>query len=619
MKKILSILLSMMMVLTLSACNTTSSTSGKFTAGTYTGVASGRNGDITVEVTLSTEKIEKIEVVSHEETAGIAEPALEKIPAEIVEHQSLKVDIASGATITSEALIEAVKDALKNAGADVDALLVDINKADKDEETLEADVVIIGAGGAGMVAAITATEQGKNVIILEKKSIAGGNSTLSTGGMNAAKTKYQDENEFTEGEGVVSTIKNARDNYPELKELIDTVEKQYDEYLASPEGYFDSVELFILDTLVGGKNLNDPELVQTLAENSEEALYWLDSIGALLNQVGSFGGASTKRIHKPVNDEGKTISVGSYLVPILEKTCVDKGVTIIYDAPVTEILMEDGAAVGVKADGYTVNASSVIIASGGFGGNLEMVVEYKPELEGFASTNTSGITGDGIKMAEAIGAALVDMEQIQIHPTAEYESKALITEGLRGDGAILVNQDGVRFFDEVGTRDAVSAAEIAQPGSYAYLIIDQAMVDKSAVIAGYIKAGYTKQGETYEELAKEIDVDEAVFAETMEKWNASVEAGKDEEFGRTSMANPLDTAPYYAIKVSPGVHHTMGGIKINTNAEVVDTDGNVIPGLFAAGEVTGGVHGANRLGGNAVADIVIFGRIAGNSAATYSE
>ena len=419
-------------------------------------------------------------------------------------------------------------------------------------------------------------------------------------------------------------IAAAKESYPELAELTATVEQQYADWQAAgSQGYFDSIELFELDTLVGGKNVNNHELVEVLATQAKDGIEWLKTVGADLSQVGSFGGASVKRIHKPVDENGKTLSVGSYLVPILEKAMLDKGVTLYTETAATEILMQDGKAVGIKATGkdanYTINTKSVVVASGGFAGNSEMVISYKSDLEGFASTNAATITGDGIKMAEAVGAALVDMEQIQIHPTVEFNSAALITEGLRGDGAILVNQDGKRFFDEVGTRDAVSAAEIAQPGGYAYLVIDQKMVDASSVIAGYIKKGFTVQGESYAELAEAIGCDAATLEETMNKWNEAVANKNDAEFGRTSFANPLDTAPYYAIKVSPGVHHTMGGIKINTNTEVLDKEGNVISNLFAAGEVTGGVHGANRLGGNAVADIVVFGRIAGQNAAKAAE
>ena len=297
--------------------------------------------------------------------------------------------------------------------------------------------------------------------------------------------------------------------------------------------------------------------------------------------------------------------------------------TILTETLANKILTTDvGAACGVVATGkngetVTVNAKAVVLATGGFGANLDMVVEYKPELAGFMTTNAAGAQGQGITMAKAVGADTVDMDQIQIHPTVEANTAALITEGLRGDGAILVNADGKRFTDEVGTRDVVSAAEIAQPGSYSWLIVDQKMVDASSVIAGYIKKGYTQQGDTYEALAEAIGVDGETFAATMNVWNDCVANKTDAEFGRTSFANPLDTAPYYAIKVTAGVHHTMGGLKIDTAAEVLTQHDEVIPGLFAAGEVTGGVHGANRLGGNAVADFVVFGRIAGNSAVEY--
>ena len=364
--------------------------------------------------------------------------------------------------------------------------------------------------------------------------------------------------------------------------------------------------------MIGGKGINDPALVETLCSNSADAIDWLDEHGITLHSVSSFGGASVKRIHRPVNAEGKTVSVGSYMIPLLEENCEKAGVQMMLNTTATEILTDDnGAAVGIKATGasgetITINAKAVVLTTGGFGANLDMVVEYKPELKGFMTTNAPGILGQGIKMAQAIGADTVDMDQIQIHPTVEANTAALITEGLRGDGAVLINAEGKRFIDEVGTRDVVSAAEIAQTGSYSWLVVDQAMVDASSVIQGYIKKGYTVTGETYEELGKAMGVDEAAFAETMNTWNGYVEAKNDPDFGRTSFANKLDTAPYYAIKVTAGVHHTMGGLKINTNTEVLKADGSVIPGLFAAGEVTGGVHGANRLGGNAVADFTVF-------------
>ena len=494
---------------------------------------------------------------------------------------------------------------------------------------LNCEIVVVGAGGAGMVAALQAVENGaESVIIVEKSWLAGGNTIRSTGGMNAAVTPNQDNYEFKANAGVEKTLNTAEKSWADnadVMALYTVVKAQYDAYKANPEGYFDSVELMMLDTLIGGNGINDMELVHTLAKNSADGIAWLkDAQNADLVQVGAFGGASVNRIHKPVNAEGKTVSVGGYLVPILEANCkANDKITMLFETKATEIIMANGAAAGVvvtDANGsYKINAEAVVLASGGFGANNDMVASFQPTFDGYITTNDPNITGDGIVMAQAVGAAVVDMEQIQLHPTVYQKTAALITEGLRGDGAILVNKEGLRFFDEVSTRDKVSAAEFAQTDGVAYLIVDQAMVDKSAVIAGYISKGMTTTGATYEELAANTGItDPAAFAATMAKWNACVEAGKDEEFGRTSFANKLDTAPYYAIEVGPGVHHTMGGLKINSNAEVLDAKGAAIAGLYAAGEITGGVHGGNRLGGNAVADIVVFGRIAGASAQSYT-
>ena len=597
-------------------------------SGDFTGTAKGFGGDVSVTLTLTDGAITGCTAEGKEETQGVGSEAIAKMPGEIAESGSIAVDGVSGATVTSTAIKEAAAAALTAAGLNPDDYKTAVeNDASAEDSTVDADVVVVGAGGAGMTAAITAAAEGKTVVILESQSMVGGNSVRATGGMNAGKTVYQDENEFGESAGVEKTLKTAAEKYADnetITALAKTVSEQWAAYQANPTGYFDSVELMELDTMIGGKGINDPELVETLCANSADAIDWLDEHGITLHNVSSFGGASVKRIHRPVNAEGKTVSVGSYMIPLLQENCEKAGVKMMLDTTATEILTDaNGAAVGVKATGasgetVTVNAKAVVLASGGFGANLDMVVKYKPELKGFMTTNAPGIQGQGIEMAQAIGAATVDMDQIQIHPTVEANTAALITEGLRGDGAILINEEGQRFIDEVGTRDVVSAAEIAQTGSYSWLVVDQAMVDASSVIQGYIKKGYTVTGATYEELGKAMGVDAAAFAETMEKWNGYVEAKNDPDFGRTSFANPLNTAPYYAVKVTAGVHHTMGGLKINANTEVLNEKGEVIPGLFAAGEVTGGVHGANRLGGNAVADFTVFGRIAGAAASDYA-
>ena len=620
MKKLISILLCVCMVLTMGLAVAADGVSGDFT-----GTAKGLGGDVTVTLTLKDGKIVGCTATGDKETEGIGSKVIDSFPAIVAESGSIAVDAISGATVTSNAFVAAAEAALTEAGLNPEDYKTAIATATGEDRTVDADVVVVGAGGAGMTAAISAAADGLKVVVVESQAMVGGNSVRATGGMNAAKTPLQDKNTFGESAGVEKTLA-AAEGYADnetITALAATVSEQWKAYQANPEGYFDSVELMELDTMIGGKGINNPELVKTLCSNTADSIVWLDSVGASLTSVGAFGGASVKRIHRPVNAEGKTLSVGAYIVPILEKNLQDAGVEIILNTTVDTILTDaNGAACGVSGvanDGskLTVNADAVILTTGGFGANLDMVVSYKPELAGFMTTNAAGIQGQGIKMAEALGAATVDMDQIQIHPTVEANTAALITEGLRGDGAILVNAEGKRFFDEVSTRDKVSAAEIAQPGSYSYLIVDQAMADASNVIQGYIKKGFTTQGETYEELAKALGMDEAAFAETMNTWNGYVEAKNDPEFGRTSFANPLNTAPYYAIKVTAGVHHTMGGLKINPAAEVLTEDGSAIAGLFAAGEVTGGVHGANRLGGNAVADFVVFGRIAAQSAADY--
>ena len=622
-----SLLLAGAMFLTACGGSASSTSAAGGVSGSFTGTAKGM-GDVSVTLTLTDNVITDCTAKGDEETPGIGSVVIEQFPGEVVEGNTINLDSISGATITSNAFVEAAKAALTEAGLNPDDYMAKADKtANGENVSYDADVVVIGAGGAGMTAAMTAADAGQKVVILESQAMVGGNSARATGGMNAAKTVYQDENEFDQAAGVEKTLATAAEKYADnetITALAKTVSEQWAAYQANPTGYFDSVELMELDTMVGGKGINDPELVKTLCEGTADAIDWLDENGITLHNVSSFGGASVKRIHRPVNEEGKVVSVGAYMIPLLQENCEKRGIDIVLNTTADTILTDaNGAAVGVSGtdkDGNTVvvNAKSVILATGGFGANLDMVTQYKPELAGFMTTNAAGAQGQGIEMATAIGAGTVDMDQIQIHPTVEANTAALITEGLRGDGAILVNANGERFIDEVGTRDVVSAAEIAQPGSYSWLIVDQAMADASSVIQGYIKKGYTKTGATYEELAKELDIDPATFANTMETWNRYVQAKNDPDFGRTSFANPLNNGPYYAIKVTAGVHHTMGGVTINSATEVLKEDGTVIPGLFAAGEVTGGVHGANRLGGTAVADFVVFGRIAGESAANYA-
>ena len=609
MKKLASVLLSLLML--------TGMMAGAF-ADTFTGDDAGI-GPITVTLTVEDGKITAAEVTGESETKGFGyEPIYEgKYAAAIVEAQGADIDVISGVTVTSNAVIAATEEAMIAAGLMTAETVV--------VEDVTCDVVVIGAGGAGMAAALQAADLGvENVIIVEKTGSTGGNTSRATGGMNAAKTVAQDKNEWKDATtaAVEKTIAGAKANYPALADLTAKVEEQFNAYKANPTGYFDSPELFALDTMVGGKGINNLDLVMTMVNNSAAAIDWLATKDSNLVSVGSFGGASVMRIHRALTAEGKTTPVGAYLVKTLTAAVdADAKVDLRMNTAATELVVTDGKVTGVKVTSehgdYTINAKAVILASGGFGADLERVAAYQPSLEGFVTTNSTGITGDGIDMAVAIGAATVDMEQIQIHPSVYTATSALITEGIRGDGAILVNQGGKRFVNELETRDVVSAAELAQEGGYAWTVVDQKMMDASSTYNGYYTKGFAVKGETIEELAAAMGTDAAVLTETLNTWNAAVAAQKDEEFGRMSFANPLDTAPYYAVMVAPGIHHTMGGVKINTAAEVLTEAGEAIPGLYAAGEVTGGVHGANRLGGNAVCDIIVYGRIAAQSAAEY--
>ncbi len=583
MKKLLCLLLAFAMLLVSAAAFAEAQPERSlFTPGSYTAEAQGIFVPVKVTVRVSENEIETVLVDATGETPELGGIAAEKMAMAIMNAQTPNVDSVSGATVTSAAIIAAATDALKQAGADIAVL--DANRKDtkdegpKEEKTIDTEIVIIGAGGAGMTAAIMLQQAGKDFVILEKMPYVGGNTTKATGGMNASETHYQKE-----------------------------------------QGIEDSNALFAADTMKGGHALNDSSLVAVMANSSAGAIDWLDTIGAELPKISFSGGASVNRIHAPADGSG----VGAYLVDRFSAKLNELGVKVMLETAATELLTdEDGKIVGVKAVGpdaiYTINARAVILASGGFGANEAMYTTYRPDLKGTVTTNAPGATGDGIVMAQALGADLVDIEQIQLHPTVEQTTSILITESVRGDGAILVNQGGVRFTNELLTRDAVSAAELAQEGSYAYIIFDQKLRDNLKAVEKYVKSGITVQADTIEGLAEQLGIDPATLAKTLNDWNEIVKNQRDTQFGRTTgMKEDLTTAPYYAIKIAPGIHHTMGGVKINTAAEVINTEGAAIPGLFAAGEVCGGVHGGNRLGGNAVADIVIFGRIAAESAMAY--
>jgi len=441
--------------------------------------------------------------------------------------------------------------------------------------SITTDVVVIGSGGAGLAAALEVHEAGKEVIVIEKMPIIGGNTLRATGGLNAAGTSVQ-----------------------------------------ANLGIEDNTDSFYEDTMKGGYNKNDIELVKVLAEESADAIEWLLSLGGDFTDVGKLAGATNARAHRPTGGA----PVGPEVVKTLRLALEERGVTIMTETKALELISKDGKITGVVAvdkddKEITINALSVVLATGGFGANSTMLADLNKDLEGFGTTNQVGATGDGIAMAIEAGAALVDMEEIQTHPTAVPANGYMITEAVRGNGAILINRAGNRFVNELATRDVVSAAMLAQEGKTGFLFFDQGVTDSLKAIEGYIKQGIVTEGETLEELAEKLGVDSEGLKATVASYNEFVAAKEDTEFGRNDMPRVLENAKYYAIEVGPAVHHTMGGIKINTEGQVLNNEGNAIEGLYAAGEVTGGVHGGNRLGGNALTDLIVFGRIAGRKAA----
>lgn len=538
--------------------------------GTFIGKSDGRNGPIEVAVTIKNGKIVDAEVIKDFESPNIADIAKQTIISQFLEEGSTAtLDAVSGATITSNALFDAIDEAL--------AISQGTKKAAIIYKDSEYDIVIIGAGGAGLTAATEASSKGAKVLVLEKMGIIGGNTNYSTGGINASYTKEQQR-----------------------------------------LGIKDSKEVFFNDTMKGGQYLNDPELVTTLVENSADMVEWLQSpmIGADLSDVGAFGGATNKRIHRPKGGQ----AIGAHLVPLLQKATLNQGAEIRLNNKAIDILSDNGKVCGVKVayEGgeYTVHTKAVIVATGGFGANPEMVEFYQASLAGFSTTNHKGATGDAFAMVEKFDAQLIQMEQIQTHPTVVKGTGIMITEAVRGNGAILVNKNGRRFVNEMETRDIVSAAILKCPEKVAYLIFDQGVRDSLKAIETYSKQNLLSQGANLTELARVISIDAVALEYTIDEYNKAVLAKHDSEFERNpaSMERTISKAPFYAIEVEPAIHHTMGGLKINSKAQVLNKKGKAIPGLFAAGEVTGGVHGAERLGGNAVADICIFGKIAADSA-----
>ncbi|MFJ3457319.1 flavocytochrome c [Scandinavium goeteborgense] len=542
----------------------------KFKPGVFVENVQDDANALVINVSLESDRIADIEMVSGPQQVEFV-TSFEEIKTRILDANTPHVDAISGATSQSEAVKKAVSKAM-----------VKSTKARVAEEGGDThapktyDVVVVGSGGAGLAAAIQAHDEGASVLIVEKMPTIGGNTIKASAGMNAAETRFQ-----------------------------------------RVKGIQDSKELFYAESLKGGGNKNNPELLRRFVENAPEAIEWLARRGIMLNDITTTGGMSIDRTHRPRDGS----AVGGYLISGLVRNVTKRGIDVMLDTAVDDILFTDGEVSGVRLltdenEAVTVQAKSVVVATGGFSANSAMVVKYRPDLEGFVTTNHKGATGGGIALLERIGAGTVDMGEIQIHPTVEQNTSYLISESIRGGGAILVSQQGSRFYNEMSTRDKVSAAIIALPEQFAYIVFDEHVRAKNKAADEYIAKGLVTSASSPRALAAALGIDEQAFLATLERYNGFVEKQHDDDFGRTTaLRAPINEGPFHAIQIAPGVHHTMGGVTVNTQTEVLNAEHQVIPGAYAAGEVVGGIHGGNRIGGNAVADIIIFGTLAGHQAA----
>ena len=582
MKKLLAIAMSAIMALSLVACGEKAPAG----TGTFTATTKGMQEGVKVEVVLTEGHIDSVTVVEHNETPGVSDPAIAEIPTKIVDAQSVNVDVSAGATLTSNAIIEGVKQALTEAGLNPEDYMEAAKVEKEEDKTIDKDVVVVGAGGAGMAAAIEAAKGGANVLVVEKMPEIGGNTLISGGGYNAVDPERQ-----------------------------------------GAMGIEDSTDLFFEQTMKGGDNEGDPELVRVLVENGLAGVEFLEEYGMKwADEISTAPGGLYQRRHMPA-----ALDLGNSMITALKTGCEENNVEIMTDVKAEKLIIVDGKVVGVECTGktgnkITVNATKgVILATGGFGANVEMREKYNtlwPTLgEQILTTNRPGATGDGITMALEAGAQLVDMEFIQLFAYGDPTTGAMTGSVMRQpEDAIYVNKEGERFVNEYERRDVVSAAVLEQTDSVMYVVVDgkvypndDAKTDFNSTIGKEVELGRCVKGETIEELAKAMGVDPATLQATIDEYNAGVDANKD-KYGKTPM-HKIDTAPYYANLRTPVVHHTMGGVKINTSAQVINEAGEIIPGLYAAGEVTGDIHGTNRVGANALTDIIVFGRIAGQTAA----
>lgn len=549
--------------------------------GTYEGKARGHNGDVVLNVSFENSKIKNVSLKESVETEDVGKLAIEKL-IQKVNSGDFNLDEITGATYSSKAFVNALADAIKKSGLDYKKILKNNPVMNEKFEVKEmnTDVVVVGSGGAGLISAIKSKQAGANVVIIEKLPLIGGNTLISG-------AEY-----------------SAPNNWLQEKENIK-----------------DSVDLFKKDVEKAG---GDKELIDVLANNALDGAKWLrdDVKVEWTDELMFFGGHSVKRSLIPKGQSGKE------LINKLHAKAEELGIEILTETNAFELLTKDNVVTGVKAKIKTgeliINAKSVVLTTGGFGANKKMLYDNDKEVDDkILSTNSPGSTGDGIKMAQAIGADVIDMNQIQLYPVCDVETGKLLYTGdtrLAG-GAIIVNKEGKRFVEELGTRREISMGIKAQTDSIAYQIWDEDSMQKSKILPTHeieyknlIEGKKLCKVNSIEEMAEFFGIDKENLKETIKQFNEDSEKGKDTLFNLRRLGFKVEKAPFYCLKAVPAVHHTMGGLKINKNAQVLNKNGEVIKGLYSAGETTGGIHGKNRLGSVSIADITVFGIIAGTNA-----
>jgi len=602
---------------------------------TYTATVPSMHGPMTVVTTVSDGKITDVKVTDNVDTPGLIDWPARLIPERIVESQSLNVDTVTGVTISSRAILNGVETGLKNGGVDVSAFKKDVKKdAPKDTE-YTADVIIVGGGGAGLAAAVSATDEKASVVLIEKTGFLGGNSIVAGGIYNCADPDMQDYAKISGNPN--SLVEDALAEKPVSKEheaLQKAVAKEYEAFKKTDKVLFDSANWHALQTWNGGDKVASLAHLKVFADSAYPTLEWLESMGMeFKSEINMGSGSLYPRTHFATTPNG----TGYFAA--FEKVLADRGdlYTQLMETEAKSLIMDGNKVVGVNAvakDGSKVTLKAkkgVILATGGFAGNVEMRQQYCegekwPDLgSSLITSNMPGVTGDGIRMAEAAGAELINMDQIQLLHVCDPTTGATfnISHGDCGTlGDIFVNKEGKRFVREEGRRDEMSKAIIAQTDGMMYVLY--ACEDPANNISlGGTPAKYYLDNNLYgyvisdslDGIAEKIGVPADELKKTVADYNAHVESGEKDEFGRTTYAEKLEGKFYVAYPRKPAAHHTMGGVNVDTETHALRSDGSVIKGLYCAGEITGNIHGGNRLGGNAIVDFCVFGRIAGTNAA----